>query len=278
MLIGTNLYSFGEQANSGLDQLAYSLKKIGIDCIEPLVMPAQDTEMLKSPYVPKSVWGQEDFKPRIKRLKEQWGLDVYSCHIGIAPFDVISSKVDDLLRLVDGTEVRQCVVSHEISAAEDCRKQADVLSLTAERLAKVGVSLLYHTHEHEMAMIDVEGERLSVIDYLLKLSDPSVKLQVDVGWVRFAGVDEVEFLKNHRARIGSIHLKDFKPNFDVEKRQSEIVAVGTGILRLPEVLAEAAEMGLLDNLVIDQDFSSGSLLDDLAVAVEKIRRWNYAEV
>ena len=276
MLLGANLYGFGEQANSNLDQLAYSLKKIGFDHLEPLVMPAQDNEMLQSPYVPRSVWSQDSFKPRVKRLKEQWGVSVFSCHIGIAPFDKISNKIDDLLRLVDGTEVTQCIVSHEISAAEDCCKQADALSLAAERLAQVGVSLLYHTHEHEMAMVDAGDRTLPVIDYLLELSDPRVKLQVDVGWVRFAGVDEVKFLKNHRDRIGSIHLKDFKPNFDSEKRQSEIVAVGTGILRLPEVLSEAVAMDLLNNLVIDQDYSPGSLLDDLAVAAKKIRSWNHS--
>ena len=60
----------------------------------------------------------------------------------------------------------------------------------------------------ELKKIFVAGKEQMVIDYFLSLC-PKVMLQVDVGWVMYAGVDEAEFLKDHAQKTALVHLKDF---------------------------------------------------------------------
>ena len=58
-------------------------------------------------------------------------------------------------------------------------------------------------------------------------------------------------------------MKDFRPGFSPERREKDITAVGEGLLPLEDVLCTARELGLEDELIIDQDCSEGNLMEDL---------------
>ena len=71
------------------------------------------------------------------------------------------------------------------------------------RLAKEGITLHYHNHDHEF-----KPNEDGLIPEEEILSRTSINLEVDTYWVFAADKDPVAFLKEHKDRISVIHLKD----------------------------------------------------------------------
>jgi inosose dehydratase len=78
------------------------------------------------------------------------------------------------------------------------------------------------------------------LDKFLEYSDPvAMKLCVDVAFLAQAEIPMSKFIKEHKKRIGSVHLRDIKPN-TAKKKKGEppqkyvTVELGKGILKLED--------------------------------------------
>jgi len=78
------------------------------------------------------------------------------------------------------------------------------LTVLADRLQAMGISLVYHSHM--MQPIESNDE----IDMLMQNTGPSVKLVLDTGHIAMSGGDYVEVMEKWWPRIGHIHLKDMR--------------------------------------------------------------------
>ena len=152
------------------------------------------------------------------------------------------------------------------------RAFCDKMNQAGEAARKAGVSLCYHNHAYEFA--GRPGERL--IDILADHTDPGlVGLEVDVFWAGAAGIDPVEFLNRHGARVRLLHLKD-KPRdmpviFDESKAMpSEFKEVGNGSLDFPAILRAAEKAGVA-HYFVEQDHTPGDPVDSLRVSFEHLR-------
>ena len=79
----------------------------------------------------------------------------------------------------------------------------DRVNVLQPRLAKEGITLHYHNHDHEF-----KPNEDGLIPEEEILSRTSINLEVDTYWVFAADKDPVAFLKEHKDRISVIHLKD----------------------------------------------------------------------
>lgn len=76
--------------------------------------------------------------------------------------------------------------------------------------------------------------------YFLEHSDPSaMKLCVDIAFLAMAEIPAARFIKEHRKRIGSVHLRDIKPSTGRRRRgdtasRFQTVELGKGTLKLEE--------------------------------------------
>ena len=87
---------------------------------------------------------------------------------------------------------------------------------------------------------------------LLAEASDDVKLCPDIGWLHKGGVDLLEFLQSHQARIGAIHFKDFD-SLDLDLRDT--VVLGDGCVPLKPALAWIGQ-NMADTWVIsEQDFT-----------------------
>ena len=262
MNIGANLYGLGYDASLYFEKTAKKFHAYGYQRVEPLVMFAGDQkEMEGKPFVPLSIWQQDEVVERGKWLKERHGIMVESCHMGGLPGEDFSKKLGDMIDLIKTSDVREFVMSRLLSSKEECIKDAVIFNQVADALKPYGGRILYHNHEVELRKILVDDKEEMVIDYFLSLC-PDVMLEADLGWVMFAGEDEVAFLKNHMDRISFLHLKDFKKGFAKDRREKDIVCVGEGVLDLQAIVSFVKGTRLEDRLIIDQDCSTGDLLDD----------------
>ena len=264
MRIGANLFGLGDAGGKEFKKTAPMLAEYGYRRVEPLVMFACDRkEMEGKDFVPRSIWQQEELVERSQWLRERFGIVIPSIHFGGLPGEDFSTKTGCMIDILQNTDVRDFVISRMLASPEQCRRDAAICARAAEAIAPYGGRLLYHNHESELVTVTAEGKEQTILDYFLSLCPENVLLQADVGWVMFAGADPDAFLREHSGRIACIHLKDFRPGFRPERREKDIVAVGEGALPLADVLAAARELGLAENLIIDQDCSQGDLMDDL---------------
>ena len=268
--IGVNLYGLGKKGGAGFEDIVPTLSEYGFGSVEPLVLLACDSDLAAAdPHFPPAIWPQEALLSRSLALKEQYGMSIHSCHLGCPPWEDFSGKTRDMIQILQSTDVRCFVVSRMLSSVEACKRDSEIFARTAEAIRPYGGVLCYHNHERELRRDMFLGREQTLLDIFLTLC-PDVMLEPDLGWVRYAGEDEVAFLHEHRQRIALLHLKDFKRGFSAARREADNVAIGDGVLRLPEILSLSRELGLADALIIDQDHSAGDMLDDLKRGIENL--------
>ena len=272
---GVNLFGLNELASAEFARTAERLAAYGYGSVEPMVMLACDrAEMEHKPFIPKSMWQQDELIGRSRFLKEEYGMRITSIHFGGLPGEDFSTpaKIGSLLEIMEKTDVRDFVMSRMLRTEAEIRRDVDIFLAVEEQLRRHGGRLLYHNHEAEEAFLPAGDGREMIMDRFLRLCGGAIHMEVDAGWTLFGGADEVAFLEGHREHVARIHLKDFKPGFSAERREKDIVAVGEGVLRLREILAFAARQGLADDeIIVDQDCSPVDLMDDLRRSVAHIR-------
>ncbi len=137
----------------------------------------------------------------------------------------------------------------------------------SEALDKEGMKLAYHNHEVEC----MPEEGTTALDYIMEQC-PLLKLELDAGWAKFAGLHPVELMKKYRDRLELLHFKDIKADASPETRNTCFTAVGEGSIPLKEILEEAKNCPIAEHgIIIDQDDSPTDILVDLANGVKHIR-------
>lgn len=139
----------------------------------------------------------------------------------------------------------------------------EAIQILAPRLNEIGKRCLehgiifgYHNHDFEFARV---GDGY-LIDYLLQGTDPAlVKLELDVYWVAFAGVDPVAFLQAQEDRIALIHLKDMAAD-------RSMTEVGKGTLNIQQMWEFAQSHGLWG--IVEQDHPQIPSLESARISLE----------
>lgn len=195
----------------------------------------------------------------LRRLLDELGLKAVSSHVG---YQELSESLD-----------RQIEYSVEIGAkylmcpgyrAEDrdgWLRFADFLSAAGEKCRAAGLVIGYHNHSREFEKID--GDYMLDILFEAVRSD-AVVAQLDLGWVVYAGVDPVAYLRKYAGRCPLVHIKDFDEN----KVQTE---VGTGVLDLPGVVAACREAGV-EWMIIETEQYKMEPIDSVRVGLENLKK------
>ena len=92
------------------------------------------------------------------------------------------------------------------TAADADVVQARILA-AAERAAEQGLRLGFHNHDGELAVLD-DGSAL--LERLLDADGAKLFLELDLGWVWYAGVDPLALLERAGARAPLVHVKDLR--------------------------------------------------------------------
>jgi sugar phosphate isomerase/epimerase len=126
----------------------------------------------------------------------------------------------------------------------------DRLEVAATAAAAAGLELGYHNHDAEVSQ--------GFIDRL----PPAVFLELDAGWAWWAGADPVELL----GRGPLVHIKDMR-----SRESREFCAVGDGGVDFARLVPAAVEAGV-EWLIVEQDASDGSPLEDAARSYRALQR------
>ena len=139
---------------------------------------------------------------QIKVWLDQYGLRVSGTHTGLA--GLTDDVLEETIAYHKAIGCENIIIPFEKlenKAAVDAF--IDRVNVLQPRLAKEGITLHYHNHDHEF-----KPNEDGLIPEEEILSRTSINLEVDTYWVFAADKDPVAFLKEHKDRISVIHLKD----------------------------------------------------------------------
>lgn len=248
------------------------LHEIGYDSFEPLLVFDE-----KQGKKPANLFSFERLA-QLKPILDSYGMAIPTAHAGIGygNFFMPTPKIiSSMRRAHEEYGISRFVVGGMFTTARGARKWAKVCSDVAEAIHPFGCTIVYHNHDVEFKQILVGGRTLTAMDYFMELVSPLVMLQPDIGWVSNA-VDEVEYVKQNADRIVSIHLKDLKDGsnaYTAKNMPTEMFTpIGEGRVHTKEVLALMSSLPHAEGrLVVDQDRSTGDIMDDIARGYQNIQ-------
>ena len=187
------------------------------------------------------------------RLFKELGLEAPSAHTPL-PVGKDANRVLDFMavmgcqRIVSGKGPDSFETMHLIKQTCDLFNQAQAVA--AEN------GLAFGIHNHWWEFLQVEGRY--VYQVMLEHLDPGVFFEVDTYWIKAAGVDPAQVVKEFGPRAPLLHIKDGPAVKDEPQ-----VAVGDGVLDFPSIV-QAGE-GAAEWLIVELDHCATDMME----AVEK---------
>lgn len=271
--IGVNTFGLSALIGQDFTGTFEEIRKIGFDSVEPLIVfsgaMGMDPDALAaglSQGGQHAFWVDRQASGHMDQLRKM-GLAVHGAHLGLVGIlpDGLKTALPFLGPFAKENGLEYYVHSPQKETILAVQADAQAFRQAIEELKEYGVEMLFHCHYNEFR--DDHGE--TVFSYLLR-EIPELRVELDVGWVQYAGVDVVQLMHQYADRIAIIHFKDFADG-DQEK---DFCAIGEGKLPLKEIMNAARELGLNGSgYVIDQDASSGDMLADLRTGYQNILRW-----
>lgn len=175
---------------------------------------------------------------RLKKILIQTGMQAIGCHIGI---DELENELERVLKDANILGINTVTMSWSASdSPEEVARTLHVLQMSKEAAKSYGIRILYHNHFHELR--PVEGVDQLPLMKIMKV----VPLEADLYWIFYAGFDPVRFLRENRARIGMIHIKDGK------KAEPAPCALGEGEIDIHGICELAKNIGF-EWLIVEDD-------------------------
>ncbi len=193
-------------------------------------------------------------------LLAETGLLVAGTHLGLDALE--GQQLDTSMRYCQDIHC-SCIVlpslANEWRTPEGIRALAPRLNEIGRRCREQGITFGYHNHDFEFTRFD----GIYLIDYLLQATDASlVKIELDVYWAAYAGIDPVTYLEALGERVALIHLKDMAAD-------RSMTEVGKGILDMRHICAFAQVRGLW--CAVENDYPQMPSLESARISLEYFR-------
>ncbi|HEX8339460.1 MAG TPA: sugar phosphate isomerase/epimerase [Tepidisphaeraceae bacterium] len=193
------------------------------------------------------------------------GLAVSGSHVSI---DRLKNDIDGVIaeqKTLGNTNVVLAWLDADLRKnAADWRGLAATANEAGRQLKAAGLRFLYHNHAFEFEQFD--GGR--AFDIFWQHTDPElVKSELDVYWVKLAGLDPVAYMKQLGTRVKILHLKDMAAG-----EGNKFAPVGTGTIDFAAVLKTANDLGVEWGAVEQDNCYGEDPLKIVATSFENLRK------
>ncbi|HEX2855411.1 MAG TPA: sugar phosphate isomerase/epimerase [Opitutaceae bacterium] len=225
--------------------------------------PAETLDLIKSfGFTDVETWGGTGLKPDqlAKELKTR-GINPVSAHVGYGDFEKDVTAVIADAKMLGVKYVIVPILGGRDLKDEDAHKIAANFNTWGAALKAAGLNFGFHTHGAEFRA-SAAGNGETLFDIIMRETKPDlVSYEMDVLWTFQAGQDPVKLLNKYSNRWFALHLKDMRKGgpigFDENGRNkpllaSDKVALGTGQIDWPAVLAAAKKAGVKYYFVEDE--------------------------
>ena len=199
-----------------------------------------------------------------KKALDDAGLKAVSGHFGI---DLLENKLEQVVEEAQTLGLDMVVCPF----LPDDRRSAAGYAATARSLEKAGLALhqygpvlAYHNHDFEFQKFDGKYG----MDILLENTQAHlVAAEIDIYWVKKAGLEPVEYLNKLGDRVRALHLKDMLAGD--EKR---FAPVGAGVIDFKAVIAAAEKNGVRYGIVEQDRTYDQATLDVIKTSLENLKK------
>jgi sugar phosphate isomerase/epimerase len=191
--------------------------------------------------------------PELRAALDEYGLRAISAHV---PIQLLRENRQQALQDLQTLGCEHAVVpgiwGEERSSAEQVRRLAGEFNEIGRACREAGLQFGYHNHSYEFEPLD----GTTMYDIVARDTDPGlVNLQIDIFWVKNAGPDPVQLMRQHAGRIPLVHVKDM-----AEGPDREDAPVGEGVLPYDQYLQAAREAGA-QVYIVEQDNPKNAMED-----------------
>ncbi|GAB4457274.1 MAG: sugar phosphate isomerase/epimerase [Anaerolineae bacterium] len=209
--IAIQLYSVRELTQNDFEGVVRKIADIGYVGVEPAGFPSTTPEAAAS-------------------LFRELGLEVPSAHTKL-PLGENERSVLDAMAAIGCTRIIASGSRDRFATLDSIKAVCDEFNAANAVAQANGLTLGYHNHWWEYQPVEGHMPYKVMLDYLA----PEVFFQIDTYWVKVAGPDPVDIIKEMGARAPLLHIKD-GPGVPDEP----MVAVGGGVMDIPAVIRAAA--------------------------------------
>ena len=259
-MIGVQLYGMREDISRNPDAVFQALRDREIDAVEPF-LDLQDCNF-SGPNPVFAHW-------------KEYGFSLPSAHVHPWLLKEEKSIGKTLRALQQHTGISTFDFSGLTETEEDGRRCGLILGKAAKEIRDDGISILYHNHTMEFAVIPNTNQ--TILDVIFETAEDTVGLQLDIGWAGIVG-DETAIARQYADRIVEIHCKDFyhgARQYTWNNMPKDLFApIGEGFIRTKEILDMIPSFPHFNGAVlIDQDQSAGNMPDDIRIGYHNIEKF-----
>ena len=218
-------------------------------------------------YKQVELYGFPDADALVSGAKDA-GLAINSTHFQwdsvVNPKDEELSDFARILEKAHGLGLSELVIPYltdsQRGTLDDYKKIAANSNKAAAMAKKADIRLSYHNHNFEFQ--PKEGGTTGY-DVFIKEFSPDMQFEIDVFWVKAAGLDPVELITRLKGRVSQLHLKDLKsgiaiPSYATDVPHDAFQELGDGIIPMEPVIA-AAKVAGVKHCHVEQDQSPDAL-------------------
>ena len=236
------LYTLREEMKRGIAPVFAELKQMGWAGVQLSALPkGHDPEEIAS-YLKEYQLGTAGVHVGLSRLQTELDTVLEETKL-YNTVDLVCPMLPKELQTVDGyKQVKQHL--------NDISKQAE------------GFRMSYHNHNFEFDT-DINGQ--SALEFLLEPSpENKILAEIDVYWVKKAGLDPLAFIQAYSHRMPLIHLKDMTKDSD-----QTFAELGTGSINFAPIL-EWGERSGVEWYIVEQDVCKGDPMKSLEISLEHL--------
>ena len=204
----------------------------------------------------------------MKALLDELGLKAIGSHIQLQALkDNLQAEIEYLK--VIGAKYAICPwLPLEIRDEESWKQHLVDFAEVARVCSEKDITFLYHNHDFEFTT-KLDGK--PVFEVLFdSISPEHLKVEMDIGWVQYAGIEPVSYIHKYAGRLPLLHLKDYlKVSRDPEK-SIDTVELGQGDLPLLNII-QAASDASVEWIIVEQDSCVNSPFECIATSLQWLK-------
>lgn len=210
----------------------------------------------------------------MRKITDDLGLKVISAHYLSGqgskawgtPVNQWEKAVEDAAVMGQKYMAVAFLMPNERKTITDYNKVADILNKAGEISSKYGITMAYHNHDFEFIPLDGQIP----MDVLLKNTAADlVKFELDIYWIKKAGLDPIQFFKQNKGRVPLWHVKD------MEKDSGDFAPVGDGVIDWTAIFKEEKTAGLTHFFVEQDNHKYGTPLENIEKSLKWLRSFDY---
>ncbi len=210
-------------------------------------------------------YGNKDPK-QVRAFIDGLGVTAPSAHVQLAVLDKEINKTIDTAKIMGHKLIICPFLQPNERKLEDYKKAIAILNKAGAACKKAGLQLGYHNHDFEFK----ETDGIIPMDLILTECDKNlVKIELDLGWITFAGKDPLAYFAKYPGRFIAFHVKDMNPS-----TKEVTVELGRGNVDFKRIFAQSKQAGV-KYYFVEQDRSTMSPLESIKISMDYLKKLEF---